>query len=62
MEDRAARYRNIAAKVRAEADSPSSEVARHGMLMAAEVWDRLATLAEKPVPAPPQVSTRQPNT
>jgi hypothetical protein len=46
IEDRAARYRNIAAEVRAEADSSSSELARHGMLMAAEVWDRLATLAE----------------
>jgi hypothetical protein len=62
MEDRAARYRSIAAEVRAKADTMSDEHARRDMLMAAQVWDRLAAFAEKSVPRPLQVYTRQPNT
>jgi hypothetical protein len=62
MENRAARYRNIAAEVRAKAANLSDERARQDMLMAAEVWDRLAMLAEKSVPPPLQAYTRQPNT
>jgi hypothetical protein len=46
MDNLAARYRIIAAEVRAKADVLSDEQTRQGMLMAAEVWDRLATLAE----------------
>ena len=62
MEDRAARYRNIAAEVRARADTMTDEGARKGMLMAADVWERLATFAEKPAPPPVSTHTRQPNT
>jgi hypothetical protein len=40
MENRAARYRNIAAEVRARADNLPDELTRQHMLMAAEVWDR----------------------
>jgi hypothetical protein len=47
MENRAARYRNIAAEVRARADNVLEERDRRGMLMAAEVWDRLAALDER---------------
>lgn len=61
MENQAARYRNIAAKVRANAGNLSDEQARKGMLMAAEVWERLATLAEKSALPPLQAHTRQPN-
>ena len=46
MDNLAARYRIIAAEVRAKAGVLSDEQTRQGMLMAAEVWDRLATLAE----------------
>ena len=52
MENRAARYRNIAAEVRARADTLSDERARQDMLLTAEVWDRLATFAEKSFPMP----------
>lgn len=38
MKSRADIYRNIAAKVRAEADNSSDERVRQAMLMAAEVW------------------------
>jgi hypothetical protein len=47
MENRAVRYRNIAASIRAKADNVSDDRDRQGMLMAAEVWDRLAALDEK---------------
>jgi hypothetical protein len=62
MENRAARYRNIAAKVRASAGNLSDERTRKGMLMAAEVWERLATLAEESVPLPLQAHTPHLNT
>ena len=62
MENRAARYRNIAAKVRASAGNLSDERTRKGMLMAAEVWERLATLAEKSAPLPLQAHTSHLNT
>ena len=62
MKNRADIYRNIAAGVRAKADKSSDERVRQGMLMAAEVWERLATLAEKSVPLPLQTYTRQPHT
>jgi hypothetical protein len=61
MDNRAALYRNIAAEVRAKATGVSDERARQGMLMAAEVWDRLAVLAEKPVPPSGPEDTRQPD-
>ena len=47
MESRAVRYRNIAVDIRARADSVLDERDRRGMLMAAEVWDRLAALEER---------------
>ena len=62
MKNRADIYRNIAAGVRAKADNSSDERVRQAMLMAAEVWERLATLAEKLVPPPLQIYTRQPHT
>ena len=62
MENRAARYRNIAAEVRARADNLPDERTRQHMLMAAEVWDRLAAFAERSVPPPVEAYTRQPNT
>jgi hypothetical protein len=62
MKNRADIYRNIAAGVRAKADNSSDERVRQAMLMAAEVWERLATLAEKSVPPPLQTYTRQPHT
>ena len=62
MENRAARYRSIAAKVRASAGNLSDERTRKGMLMAAEVWERLATLAEKSAPLPLQAHTPHLNT
>lgn len=62
MKNRAALYRNIAAQVRARADNSSDERVQQDMLMAAEVWDRLAMLAEKSVPPPLQAYSRQPNT
>jgi hypothetical protein len=61
MNNRAALNRNIAAEVRAKADNLSDERVRQDLLMAAEVWDRLATLAEKSVPLPLQAYPRQPN-
>jgi hypothetical protein len=54
MSTLAARYRNIAAEVRAQAGEFSDETNRQGMLTAADVWDRLAALAEKSVPLPRQ--------
>jgi hypothetical protein len=62
MKNRAELYRNIAAGVRAKAEHSSDERVRQAMLMAAEVWERLATLAEKPVPPLLQTNTRQPHT
>jgi hypothetical protein len=59
MENRAERYRNMAADIRARADNVPDEQARRGMLMAAEVWERLAALAERSVPPPVKVNTRQ---
>jgi hypothetical protein len=47
MENRAARYRNLAAEVREKANNLSDDKRRQGMLMAAEVWDRLAALDER---------------
>jgi hypothetical protein len=61
MNNWASLYRNIAAEVRAKVTGASDERARQGMLMAAEVWDRLAMLAEKPVPPSRQEDTRQPD-
>jgi hypothetical protein len=61
MENRAVRYRNIAADIRARADSVLDERDRQGMLMAAEVWDRLAALKNDQPPLL-QANTRQPNT
>jgi hypothetical protein len=49
MENRAQRYRNIAAEVRAKANDLADGQHRHGMLMAAEVWDRLAALEDRSV-------------
>jgi hypothetical protein len=62
MKNRADIYRNIAAEVRAKADNSSDERVRQGMLMAAEVWERLATLAEESVPPALHTYTRQPHT
>jgi hypothetical protein len=62
MENRAAHYRLIATDVRATADNSSDERVRQGMLMAADVWERLATLAERTVPQSLQADTRHPNT
>jgi hypothetical protein len=62
MEDRALRYRDIAAEVRARAATVSDEHAREGMLMAAQVWERLAAFAERTVPAAPNAFARQPDT
>jgi hypothetical protein len=59
MENRAERYRNMAADVRARAGNVSDEQARRGMLMAAEVWERLAALTERSVPPLVKVNTRQ---
>jgi len=60
MENRAVRYRNIAADIRARADSVLDERDRRGMLMAAEVWDRLAALEERSAaPTPNQHSAAQ---
>jgi len=50
MENPAGRYRNIAAEVRARADNLSDEGARQSMLLAAQVWERLAALADKSMP------------
>jgi hypothetical protein len=61
MESRAARYRSIAVEVRASADIMPDERVRQDILMAAEVWERLATFAERPVPKPLPTYTRQPN-
>ena len=47
MENLAERYRNIAAEVRAKADNLSDGQHRQGMLMAAQVWDRLAAFEER---------------
>lgn len=46
LKDRAKRYRDIAAEVRMVAGGIADADARHGMLLAADVWDRLAGLAE----------------
>ena len=54
MSTLATRYRNIAAEVRAQAREFSDDTTRQGMLTAADVWDRLAALAEKSVPLPRQ--------
>jgi len=54
MSTLAARYRNIAAEVRAQAGQFPDETNRQGMLTAADLWDRLAALAEKSVPLPRQ--------
>jgi hypothetical protein len=62
MKNLADSYRNIAAGVRAKADTSSDERVRQATLMAAEVWERLATIAEKSVPPPLQTYTRQPHT
>jgi hypothetical protein len=62
MENRSVGYRNIAADIRARADNVSDEQARRAMLMAAEVWERLATHAEKSVARPLKADTRQLNT
>jgi hypothetical protein len=50
MENRAARYRDIADEVRVRADNVPDEQTRLNMMRAAEIWDRLATLAERAVP------------
>ena len=62
MKKRADIYRNIAAEVRAKADDSADKRVRQGMLMAAEVWERLATLAEESVPPALPTHTRQPHT
>jgi hypothetical protein len=49
LKDRAKRYRDIAAEVRMVAGGIADPGARQGMLMAADVWDRLAGLAECPI-------------
>ena len=54
MSTLATRYRNIAAKVRAQAGEFSDEPTRQGMLTAADVWDRLAALSETSLPLPRQ--------
>jgi hypothetical protein len=62
MKNRAELYRSIAAGVRTQADNSSNERVRQAMLMAAEVWERLAALAEESVPPLLQPYTRQPHT
>jgi hypothetical protein len=59
MEDRAERYRKIAAEVRAMAATMSEEHSRAAMLAAADIWDRLAALAEQSIPVSPQTSNRR---
>jgi hypothetical protein len=61
MDNRAVRYRSIADEVRARAENLSDEQARRSMLMAAEVWERLATLAERSASPSLQADTRQLN-
>ena len=62
MQDRAARYRDIATEVRAQANTVADEHDRQAMLKAALVWERLADLAEKTVPPAPDSFPRQPGT
>src|SRR5215218_4468551 len=59
MENRAARYRNIAADIRARADNVLDERDRRGMLMAAEVG---SPRSKKDQPPLPRANTWQPNT
>ena len=54
MEDRAERYRKIDAEVRAKAATMSEESSRAAMLAAADIWDRLAALAEQSIPVSPR--------
>jgi hypothetical protein len=49
QEDRARRYRELAAQTRASADAMRHEDARRAMLEAASVWDQLADLADRQV-------------
>ena len=49
QEDRARRYRDLAAQTRASADATKHEAARRAMLEAASVWDQLADLADRQV-------------
>ena len=59
MEDLAERYWKIAAEVRAKAANMSEEHSRAAMLAAADIWDRLAALAEQSIPVGPQTSNRR---
>jgi len=59
MEDRAERYRKIAAEVRAKSATMSDEHSRAAILAAADIWDRLAELAEQSHPVGPQTSNRR---
>jgi hypothetical protein len=61
MQHRARRYRDIAAQVRAQAETMSDVPARQGMARAAEVWERLAALAEQTVPPAAGVLPVQPD-
>jgi hypothetical protein len=47
VESRTTRYRDIADHVRAKADNVPDEQTRLNMMRAAEIWDRLATVAER---------------
>ena len=47
VDDRVRQYRDLAAETRAIADGMTNEIARKGMLEAADVWDRLAEIAER---------------
>jgi hypothetical protein len=59
MEDWAERYRKIAAEVRAKCATVSDEHSRAAILAAADIWDRLAALAEQSIPVGPQTSNRR---
>ena len=47
MEDRASRYRKIAAIVRARGETTAEDRLRQQMIRAAEIWGRLAALEER---------------
>ena len=47
--DRASRYRALAIQMRASSRAVRDEDARHAMLEAARVWDKLADLADRKI-------------
>lgn len=58
MEDRASRYRKIAAIVRASAETVAEATTRLQMIRAAEIWGRLAALEERLASPPSEKSER----